>query len=548
MVRRLVAILVVAMMVAALGVPALAATAVGQARGAQFIGDRDGNRVADDLDASLADIEAHATLPVIVRVSGPVGERLPQLRGLGGNFATKAEWDAALHGFAADLTRAQIEALARSPLVERIDLDREVSTCLSTATLWAGAKQARLDWGVDGDRDGSPTTYSNNDVVICILDTGIDAAHVDLDGGKVIGWKDYVNNKTAPYDDNGHGTHCASIAAGTGEGNSAYVGVAPGAALVGVKVLNRRGSGTTTTIINGVNWMISNKATYNIRIGSMSLGSSGSSDGTDSLSVAVNNAVNNGIIMCVAAGNSGPAQYTIGSPAAAANAITVGALVDPGEKGWAMAYFSSRGPTADGRVKPDICTPGYYITAAKANSTNQYVTMSGTSMATPFMAGVVALMLDANYNLTDGDVKSIAFANVKDGGPTGKDNDFGYGICKAYDCVKQAGGYTGTWADGLSWTGYTTGSLSGTGAYADHYISVTDTSKPLAITLVINNWTSSLDFNLYLYDPSGVQVAKSETNTRQETILYLPTVTGEYRVRVSSKAGSGTYWFASSWR
>ncbi|MCL6581773.1 MAG: S8 family serine peptidase [Firmicutes bacterium] len=514
-----------------------------------FIGDRDGNRLADDLDARVKDTGAAERLPVIVRLAeGPAAERLTELAKAAGDFTPTAVWDAALHGFAAELTPAQVQALARSPLVERIDLDREVTVCLGTATLWTGVRQVWTDFGVDGDRDGSPNSYSKNDVVICILDTGIDASHVDLDGGKVIGWKDYINNRTTPYDDHGHGTHCASIAAGTGEGNSSYKGVAPGAALVGVKVLNRYGSGSTTTIINGVNWMISNKSTYNIRIGSMSLGSTGSSDGTDSLSVAVNNAVSNGIIMCVAAGNSGPATYTIGSPAAAANAITVGALYDPGEKGWVLAEFSSRGPTADGRTKPDICTPGRYITAAMANSTNQYTTMSGTSMACPFMAGTVALMLDANYGLTESGVKSIIYSasNVKDFGPAGKDIDFGSGIAIAYNCVKQAGGYSGTWSDGLTFS-YAVGTLSGTGDYDDYYFTVTDTSKPIGITFIISAWTSSRDFDIYLYNPSGTQVAKSDGTKRQEQILYQPTVTGQYRLRVYSYSGSGDYWFNLSW-
>jgi len=514
-----------------------------------FIGDRDGNRLADDLDARVRGAGVAERIPVIVRLAeGPATERLAELTKAAGDFTATAVWDAALHGFAAELTPAQVQALAHSPLVERIDLDREVTVCLGTATLWTGVRQVWADFGVDGDRDGSPTSYSKNDVVICVLDTGIDASHVDLDGGKVIGWKDYVNGRTTPYDDHGHGTHCASIAAGTGEGNSSYKGVAPGAALVGVKVLNRYGSGSTTTIINGVNWMIANKSTYNIRIGSMSLGSTGSSDGTDSLSVAVNNAVSNGIIMCVAAGNSGPATYTIGSPAAAANAVTVGALYDPGEKGWVLAEFSSRGPTADGRTKPDICTPGRYITAAKANSTNQYTTMSGTSMACPFMAGTIALMLDANYGLTDSGVKSIIYSgsNLKDFGPAGKDIDFGSGIAIAYNCVKQAGGYSGSWSDGLTFS-YTVGTLSGTGDYDDHYFTVTDTSKPIGITFIISSWTSSRDFDIYLYNPSGTQVAKSDGTKRQEQILYQPTVTGQYRLRVYSYSGSGDYWFNVSW-
>jgi len=515
---------------------------------APFIGDANANRLADDLDAHLA--AARGTVPVIVMLKASPGhEVMASLAAAGGKLEPKVRWEFALRGFAADLTPNQITALVRHPLVERIDLDREVRAFLNTATLWTGVQRIWADWGVDGDRDGSPGTYSKNDVVIAVLDTGIDNKHVDLANGKVIGWRDIIAGKTSPYDDHGHGTHVASIAAGAGKGNPAYKGVAPGAALVGIKVLNSLGSGTTSGIISGIDWMIAQKNTYNIRIGNMSLGSTGSSDGTDSLSVAVNNAVDNGIIMVVAAGNSGPATYTIGSPAAAAKAITVGALYDPGEKGWVLAEFSSRGPTKDGRTKPDIATPGRNITAARANTTNGYITYSGTSMATPFLAGVVALMLDADYGLTDGQVKNILYAgsNLKDFGPSGKDIDFGWGINLAYNAVKQAGGFGGTFSDGLTFT-YGTGSLGGTGQSANHYFEVTDASRPIGITFIMPSWTTSLDFDIYLFNPSGSQVASSTGTKRQEQILFQPTVTGTYRLRVYSYRGSGSYWFNISWK
>lgn len=107
-------------------------------------------------------------------------------------------------------------------------------------------------------------------MVVAVIDTGIDPAHVDLDGGKVIAWNDWVNGRTTPYDDHGHGTHVAGIIAGTGEGNPAYMGVAPGAALVGLKVLNSSGSGALSNVAAAVDWAVTNKDTYNIRVISMS--------------------------------------------------------------------------------------------------------------------------------------------------------------------------------------------------------------------------------------------------------------------------------------
>src|SRR5262249_15426385 len=146
---------------------------------------------------------------------------------------------------------------------------------------------------------------------------------------------------------------------------------------------------------------------FGIEVVNMSLGDDHSSSGNDALSRAVNRAAEAGIVVCVAAGNSGPDLYTTGSPAAAAEAITVGSVADPGKGGFFLDRFSSRGPTADGRVKPDLCAPGYQILAARAGTVSGYVRYSGTSMATPFVAGLAALMREANPNLTPADVKDI---------------------------------------------------------------------------------------------------------------------------------------------
>jgi serine protease AprX len=452
-----------------------------------------------------------------------------------------------LPAMSATLTKSQIEALAASPDVIRIEYDEPVHAFSQTANIWYGTEKARNDFGVTGDRDGNPNAYSKNDVVVAVIDTGIDAAHVDLDGGKVIGWKDFVNNRATPYDDNGHGTHVASIATGTGEGNPAYKGVAPGAALVGIKVLDANGSGSMSNVAAGIDWAISNKDVYGIRVINLSLGTSGSSDGSDSTSQAVNRAHDAGIVVAVAAGNSGPAKKTIGSPGAAAKALTVAAMADPGEKGFNLASFSSRGPTADGRTKPDIAAPGTNITAAKSGTSNQYVTYSGTSMATPFIAGTVALMLDANPSLTPDQVKSYLFTMATDWGPAGQDIDFGHGNLKGYDAIKAAGGFTGT-GPAIPNHLYGSGSINTSGYKDEWTFQVNSTSAPIAVTFIMPDWTSSLfwtdpDFDIYLYDPSGTQVGKSESTARQETITFTPTQTGTYKLRVYSYDGTGSYFF-----
>ncbi len=504
--------------------------------------DTNRNRIFDQLETIMLRSPENQPIDVIVTFdTQPTETGLTTLQNTVGRFSVKSQWSI-IPGIAASLTPSQITRLAQMPGIAKIEYDAPVYATLNTATSWFGVQKARTDWGVTGDLDGSPTAYSKNDVVVAVIDTGIDPNHMDLDGGKIIGWKDYVNSRTTPYDDNGHGTHCASIATGTGDANSAYKGVAPGAALVGVKVLNSAGSGSMSTVTNGINWAVTNKATYGIKIISLSLGTSGSSDGTDATSVACNNAVDQGIIVCVAAGNAGPKKYTIGSPGAAEKVITVGAFADVGHNGFYIAYFSSRGPTADGRTKPDVCAPGYKIMAARAGTTNGYIEYSGTSMATPFMAGVAALMIDANPSETPTQIKSILSTTSIDFGPTGKDIDFGWGRLDAYAAIKAAGSYTGT-GPAVPSHFYRAEDLAGTGAYDTWQITVTTATYPMAITMIMPNWVSSTspDFDIYFYNPSGTQIASSTGTTRQETIGTALTVTGAYTLKVSSYTGSGNY-------
>lgn len=511
--------------------------------------DADQNKLFDNLELALADVADTTTFDVIVMFNQPVNERgYEALQSSIGAFTTKFQYEYAFHGFAATLTKAQIMALQQNPLIKQIELDMPVQAFMNTAPVSFGVTKARKDFGLTGDRDGSLSTYSKNDVVVAVIDTGIDASHVDLDDGKVIAFKDYVNGRTSPYDDNGHGTHVAGIVAGDGEGNSNYLGVAYGAALIGIKVLDANGSGAMSNVDAGIEWAIKNKSTYNIRIINLSLGTSGSSDGTDSTSVAVNSAYDNGIVPFVAAGNSGPARYTIGSPGAAAKAITVAAMADVGELGFNVTSFSSRGPTKDGRVKPDIGAPGFKITSADANTGNGYVSLNGTSMATPFAAGVGALMLDANNSLSPFDIKSKMLGTAQDWGPSGKDIDYGNGRLQAYEAIKSAGGYTGTGPD-VPKHGYGAGNLSGTGDADNWSLSVNSTSAPVSVTLIMPAWSSGRpDFDLYVYDPNGTLVGKAEGTKRQELVAFNPSKTGTYKITVKSYSGNGDYFLDVSYK
>jgi serine protease AprX len=290
-------------------------------------------------------------------------------------------------------------------------------------------------------------------VTIAVVDTGI-YPHPDIKG-RILAFKDFVNGRDAvPYDDNGHGTHVAGCAAGSGEkADGHFKGPAPEANLVGVKVLSGQGSGSMAGIIKGIQWVIDNKDRYNIKVMNLSLGGPANLKEKDDLvSLAIKRAADAGIVPLIAAGNSGPMKYTIGTPAICSEALTVGAYDDKNTANKSddtMAFFSSRGPTTrDGKVKPDIASPGVQIVSLRSPGSmidkenvphlgDYYVLLSGTSMATPVMAGVIADMIQANPNLTPAQVKEIAMKTARplnDASPTMQ----GMGLTDPYAAVQEA--------------------------------------------------------------------------------------------------------------
>jgi serine protease AprX len=459
-----------------------------------------------------------------------------------------------VQGLAATMTKAQALALARLPLVSHVEENSVVRAFNDTAQASFGVTKARVDASVDGDGDGNAATYSKTDLVAAVIDAG----HQDLDEGKVLAFANCIGGcvLAAPFDDNGHGTHVSATIAGEGDARAdrLYKGAAPAGALVGVKVLNNLGNGSMADVTAGIDWVVANKATYGIEAINLSLGTAGCSDGTDATSLAVNNAHNMGIVVGVAAGNSGPGPCTVGSPGAAANALTVGAMADMGENGFKQAYFSSRGKTLDGRLKPDVSAPGVNITSAAAGTGNGYAVFSGTSMATPFTVGVALLMRDATPGLTPQQVKTTITGTAVDWarggdnktvGTTGQDIDYGWGRLDGYAAIEAAKGVDiGTPPPGPTHV-LREGSLSGTGMMVDYPLSVTDTQFPIAATLIMSSLNvgaaASPDFDLYLLNPSGTQVAAAETNRRQDELGYKPTVAGTYTLRVKSFAGNGPY-------
>ena len=345
-----------------------------------------------------------------------------------------------INSFTAKVNAKTMEKLASDGSVKKIWLDGRVKAVLDIAAPAVGAPQV---W---------ERNVTGKGIGVAVLDTGI-YPHPDL-AGRIIAFKDFVGKKTEPYDDNGHGTHCAGdIASDGSKSNALYKGTAPGSSLIGVKVLDGMGSGSLSTVIEGIQWCIENKDRYGIRVISMSLGSTAAqSYKEDPVCLAVEEAWNHDIVVCVAAGNEGPEARTIGSPGTDPAIITVGASNDKNSAGSSddvVADFSSRGPTIDNLAKPDVLCPGTNIISLRSpNSTldrsnkdarvgNDYVSLSGTSMATPICAGVVALILETNDKLKPDEVKKILKNTAK---PLPKLTEFeqGSGLADAKESVIKA--------------------------------------------------------------------------------------------------------------
>lgn len=351
-------------------------------------------KVGDHLQRRLAQAPADEKLRVIVRYRTRTPP--PVLR------AAQARRIAAFHLVPFTVEEAPalgVQTLADDENVDGIWLDRPVHTWLDQSVPLIGAPKV---WDAG---------FKGGGIVICIVDTGVDASHPDL-AGRLSITKDFTGEGF--QDNNGHGTHVAGIAAGSGaESKGKYRGVAPEATLIAAKVLKGDGSGLMSDVMSGVEWGVDNGA----RVINLSLGSDGSCDGTDALSQICDAAVDAGVVVCVAAGNAGPAASTVGSPGCAFKVITVGAS----DRSDRIASFSSRGPTADGRLKPDISFPGVAIASCRARGTSMgqviddfYTAASGTSMATPHCAGAAALLLNAEPQLTPQNVKDRLMNSAKD--------------------------------------------------------------------------------------------------------------------------------------
>ncbi len=312
-------------------------------------------------------------------------------------------------GMSVTVPRSAVAVIEQLPYVKKVHENPTVRALLEKSVQQIRANEVWTNYGFRGEG-----------VVVGIIDTGIDYMHAALGGGigpsyKVIGGYDFAGNDADPMDDNGHGTHVAGIIAADALTIS---GVAPKARLYAFKVLGSDGKGSMADVIAAIERTVdpNEDGTMDDKMDvvNMSLGSS-NGDPDDAASVAVDNAVKLGVTFCIAAGNEGDAspvsgkennyfysgKETIGSPGTSRLAITVGA-VDSADH---LAYFSSKGPTPRYYgIKPEVVAPGFRIRSLAPG--NGYRIESGTSMASPMVAGIAALLKSKDKGLTPQQIKS----------------------------------------------------------------------------------------------------------------------------------------------
>ena len=417
-------------------------------------------------------------------------------------------YTAALNGFSAELNQGQLNALQHNGAVAYIEQDQQVQ---------AAATQSGATWGLDRiDQRDLPLNSTYNytptgaGVRAYIIDTGILLSHSNF-GGRASSGYDAVDGGSAD-DCNGHGTHVAGTV-----GSTTY-GVAKGVSLIAVRVLDCAGSGTNSGVIAGMDWVANNHVKP--AVANMSLGG-GASTATDD---AVNRMHNAGVTVVVAAGNENQNACNV-SPARAANAITVGSTTSTD----ARSSFSNYGSCVD------VFAPGSNILSTWYTSTSATNTISGTSMASPHVAGIAALYLQGNTTATAATVANAIITtstpNKVTSAGTGSPNRLVYSLLSGTVTPPPSNGFTYT------------GSLSGTGAAAiqpngTYYQSTVSGSHTGALT-----GPSGTDFDLFLYRWNGsswVIVSRAEGATSTENISYSGTA-GYYYWRILSYSGSGSY-------
>lgn len=420
-------------------------------------GDLNKNKIDDKVETMLKEGK-NTNIPIFVVYSEKMTDNdIKLLKSLGVDITYISRYNT--HVISADsVDLSKITAIAKLPNVVRVEMQPELKFFLDISSRALKSRDST---------NYSPNTakdlgYTGKNIGIAIMDTGVDDKHEALNGKYVAGAdfsKPGLIINTNPDDTNGHGTHTAGDAMSNGGSAKTYQGAAPDARLYDLKIGTAIGATSGSSVLAAMDWCIQKKNAYTpkLRIVSMSFGTSEDSDGKDTISQKANEMVNNGLIAVAATGNNGARQ--IFSPAAADLVIAVGATDDKGtitRNDDSLASYSNYGPrTSDGdsdnkdEFKPDVVAPGSTIKSTRYSYVGQvgsgYSDMTGTSMSTPQVAGVIALMLEAKNTLNPTQVKNILRDTSEHRGTPYNSNidpyynaQYGWGIPDAYKACQSA--------------------------------------------------------------------------------------------------------------
>lgn len=293
--------------------------------------------------------------------------------------------------------------LADKKQISELSLLTQVKYISSVSKASALMNVSKKVLGVENEK------LSGKGINIAFIDTGI-TRHNDFCMGenRIKFFKDFVNDKTRCYDDNGHGTFVVGVCSGNGSLSCGkYSGIAPQSNIISLKALNKQGEASADKILDAMEWVFDNYKKYNIKIVCMSFGSEPLGF-NDPIMAGAEALWREGLVIVAAAGNSGPEYQTIKSPGVSSQIITVGGFNDNRVEDefksefFELAEFSSRGPAFQ-RFKPDLVAPSVDIISC--SNKNGYTTLSGTSVATPMVAGLCALILEANPSVTPFEIK-----------------------------------------------------------------------------------------------------------------------------------------------
>lgn len=408
-----------------------------------------GATVGGALEARLA-ASAGAQVPVVIRLSAQVDESAYEGRPAALIRALRATAARTQPGVTADLdgpsrrfwlvnavatsaSADEVEALAADPAVESIDLDPQVSVAGAAAPL------AEPSWGVTAVHAPAVWTrygLTGAGVRVGSIDTGVDGANPEL-AGAIAGWKDFVNGRPEPYDDNGHGTHTVGTMVARNV-SGASIGVAPGAQVIVAKAIHGDGTAAGSELLAAAQWMTDPDGDPATADFPTVINNSWTAPGATNewFRPMVQTWAAMGIVPVFGAGNT---AGSIGNPASYPESLTVGSLEEAGT----VADTSSRGLvgwTIDGQPstvsKPDITAPGVFITSTVPGGYGVY---SGSSMAAPHVAGTVALLKQARPDLDAAGIREILRATARDRGAPGPDLDYGAGALDALAAAAATG-------------------------------------------------------------------------------------------------------------